>query len=127
MGMFDSFKPNRKYSCPVCNEMLDEWQGKDLDCLLFEWSEGHKYPTGTSASPDSIGEGYFKSTIDVSEFLIYSFDCNCPYPIQLKCETKDNVWVKTSMFTGSKLDRKFFGSETKVEYKNRMRWLEVGL
>jgi len=127
MGMYDSYKPKSSFSCPVCGEKLREWQGKDLDCLLFEWSEGHKYPTGTTASPDLIGEDYYESIINVSEFFIYSFDCDCPYSIQLKCETKDNVWVKTSMFTSSKLDQKLVGAETKVDYKKRMRWLQNGL
>ena len=40
MGMFDTYKPAKGHKCPVCDEELLEWQGKDGPCALFVWSEG---------------------------------------------------------------------------------------
>ncbi len=35
MGMFDWYKPKERTCCPVCKEVLEEWQGKDGDNALF--------------------------------------------------------------------------------------------
>ena len=45
MGMFDYYKPAKKYSCPVCGTPLKDWQGKDGPCCRpLCLAKGEKYP-----------------------------------------------------------------------------------
>lgn len=125
--MFDKFKPKEGFCCPVCEKELSEWQCHDLDCALFVWEEGKKYPVGTGQDEVNLNEEYFKSTIKANEFFISSFDCGCPFPTKLKCRVEDGVWNSTELFTGTEADLQHVGPETKSKYKERIQWLNKKL
>ncbi len=52
MGMFDWYKPKERTCCPVCKEVLEEWQGKDGDNALFVWQEGDVHPIDQKVDED---------------------------------------------------------------------------
>lgn len=127
MGMHDSFMPKKEFCCPVCSNELEIWQSKELDCLLYIWKEGELNPSGSTADPENLSPSYFEAYISEPEFMIYSFDCSCPYPTYLKCRVKNNVWNSTELFTGTEEDRKLYGAETRSNFKQRMKWLNKEL
>lgn len=82
MGMFDWYITIPKLNCPVCGRELLEWQGKDGPCGLFTWKQGVLAPTDQKAGESNIPE-YDRARVRLpSSFRMYSYDCNCPYPVE---------------------------------------------
>ncbi len=129
MGMIDSFRTSEKFSCPVCGTILSDWQSHESEGLLLIWVQGEKYPLDTELPDECVGDRreFLQSYTLPDEFMIYSYDCDCPYPIELLCHCEDGLWKRSQLFTGSTADKVFAGAETKSAYKKRMKWLRKEL
>ena len=119
--MFDTYKPAQKYTCPVCGGELEEWQGKDGPCALFIWSQGIAYPIDQDAGESNLSEDEKRIKRLPGEFVIYSFDCGCPYSVEANCKCKDGVWVSTELVTASNAKQR--KEEKRGEFKERLKWL----
>ncbi len=126
MGMIDSYRPKQTFKCIVCGTELKDWQGTDADCMLLYWEEGKAHPVATDFPEECFADKneFLKSCYLPESFMIYNYDCDCPYPSELSCTCINNIWIKSLMFTGSEEDFKFKGAERKKEYKKRMKWLK---
>lgn len=124
MGLFDWYKPNPSLNCPVCGETLSEWQGKDGPCLLFVWQQGFVNPVKHLGD----GEGFQVSDSDLKnlklpkEFGIYSYDCECAFPVEAMCRTENDVWTETELITAENARQQ--KRERKADFKARLKWLE---
>jgi hypothetical protein len=97
MSMFDWYKPATELRCPMCGNLLIEWQGKDGPCALFLWQEGVKYPVDQLADAEEVRlsrEERVRFTLPV-QFTIYSYDCPDHHPIDAQCGTYEEVWSST--------------------------------
>jgi hypothetical protein len=123
MGMFDWFQPEPQQKCPVCDKILSEWQGYDGPCLLFVWRQGAAAPVAHRGD----GEDFQVSDSDLNnwrlpnEFVFYSYDCQCPYPVEAKGRTENEVWASTELINASNARQR--KSERKGEFKQRLKWL----
>jgi len=122
MGMFDTYKPAQNQRCPVCGNELREWQGKDGPCALLVWAEGVAEPISQDAGDMNISEAERRKIRLPDVFEIYTYDCNCPFPVSAICESKNGVWVKTKVVDLSRA--KQGKTERKEDFKKRLRWLE---
>ena len=129
MGLFDWFQPKNKFPCPVCNKELVEWQSKETDCMLAHWEEGKRHPIKVDW-PDNCfdkKQEFLEASTLPKEFMIYSYDCDCPYRTELACCCENGIWISSKMYTGLEEDRKLVGAETKEQYNRRMQWLNSKL
>ena len=120
--MFDTFKPAQVQKCPVCGRVLTEWQGKDGPCALFVWEEGVAWPTSQEASDMNISDEERKDVRLPEKFEIYSYDCDCPYPVEAVCVTTSGTWSSTKIIDSSLAEQR--KEERKEDYKKRLKWLE---
>lgn len=97
MSMFDWYQPVAKLRCPVCENPLEEWQGKDGPNGLFLWREGVKHPVDQLIPDEEVRwppEEWIHFTLP-PKFIIYSHDCPDHQPIDAEGITQDGVWSKT--------------------------------
>jgi hypothetical protein len=124
MGMFDWYKPEPSLNCPVCSKTLSEWQGKDADCLLFVWQQGLAHPVEHKGD----GEDFQVSEVDLrnfrlpKEFGFYSYDCDCPFPVQAIGKTENEVWSSSELIRAE--NAKQGKNERKEQFKARLIWLQ---
>lgn len=120
--MFDTYRPAKEQKCPVCGSVLSDWQGKDSSCSLFVWEEGIAWPTKQEANDMNVSDEERENVRLPETFVIRSYDCDCPYPVEAICETKNGTWASTKIidFTLAK-QRK---DERKEEFKKRLKWLD---
>jgi hypothetical protein len=98
MSMFDYFRPASQQVCPVCNRVLNEWQGKDGPNGLFIWSEGTPYPIEQAVSEDVRIDASARGKLRLpARFVIYSYGCPDHHPIEAECGTSDGVWITTTI------------------------------
>ena len=121
MGMFDWYKPKERTCCPVCKEVLEEWQGKDGDNALFVWQEGIAHPIDQRVDEDwAISkEDYVKFRLP-KEFSIYTNECNCPCFVVADCSTSEGIWNKTVIIDSTNVKQ---GSMRKSDFKEYLKWL----
>lgn len=114
MGFFDWYKPVPDLRCPVCENVLDDWQGKDGACGLFVWQQGIAYAVDQTGGDSNIDEADRKKFRLPEEFEIYT-DCrNCSINVIADCETEDEIWSKAQIVKTEKipkLPRKWFNPE----------------
>ena len=122
MGMFDEYEPAQNLTCPVCNEALIDWQGKEGPCALFVWKEGEASPIDQLAGDANCSLELRTTSRLPKEFYIYSYDCGCSYPIEAICSTNDGVWNKTIIISSNNAFQK--KHERKSEFKKRLKWLQ---
>ncbi len=122
MGMFDTFIPDPHISCPVCGALLSDWQGKDADCALFVWRQGLAAPIDQTVPEEARLTDAQRSTLRLPQaFEIYSYDCDCPFPVEAICTCTDGVWDRTDVVTAATAWRK--PGERRGTFKARMKWL----
>jgi hypothetical protein len=123
MGMFDWYEPEPPICCPVCGKALTEWQGKDGPRLLFVWRQGFAAPVEHRGD----GEDFQVSDTDLqhwrlpSEFDFYSYDCECPYPVEAIGRTENEVWTLVEVITAENASQR--KEERRGEFKARLKWL----
>ena len=124
MGMFDWYKPKPTLNCPVCRQTLTDWQGKDGPCLLFVWEQGFADPLKHLGDGESfqVSDSDLKEWKLPDEFGIYSFDCECPFPVEAIGRTENEVWTATELITVENVRQQ--KSERKAEFKARLKWLQ---
>ncbi len=123
MGMFDYYEPNPPLLCPVCRTALMEWQGKDGPCWLFLWRQGYPAPTEQRVDAESgiAIEGMEQERLP-DEFLIYSYDCDCPSPVEAVGKTHEGVWASTELVTAENTVQR--PHETRGDFKMRVNRLK---
>ena len=122
MGMFDSYLPDPPLSCPVCGASLSDWQGKDADCGLFVWRQGLASPSEQAAPIDLRITDAERSTCRLPRtFEIYSYDCDCPFPVEAIGTCSNGVWARTEVVTAATARQK--PGEGRGTFKARMKWL----
>ena len=122
MGLFDTYRPANRLTCPVCGRELTEWQGKDGLCCLFVWQQGTAAPVGQDWDEQPFDSD---KVIDVrlpETFTIYSYDCGCPFPVEAECRTINGVWTVTELITAENAVQG--KAETNGQFKLRMLWLQ---
>lgn len=120
--MFYTYQPRNPQKCPVCGSQLKEWQGKDGPCALFVFAEGVSGSIRQEAGDLNIPEIIREKEKLPKLFLIFSYDCECPYPIEAVCDPNNGIWVKTRIIDLSTAKKR--KEETKKDFKNRLKWLE---
>ena len=122
MSLFDYYEPEPAQSCPVCGSRLVEWQGKDAECAMLVWRQGCHHPVGQKVDSDiAIADLESLNNSLPSRFLIYSFDCKCPFPVTAECTTEHEVWNNCQVITADNV--KQWPEERRREYKKRLAWL----
>jgi hypothetical protein len=123
MGMFDWFVPADDLRCPVCEASLDEWQSKAGPCALLVWNEWEAAPL-----EQRVDEEYRLSFAELQRFtlpdlfIIYSYDCGCPFPAEASCKSVDGVWSATELITAENYRKDPL--QTKAQFKERLLWLQ---
>jgi hypothetical protein len=56
------------------------------------------------------------------EFVINSYDCECPFPVEAVGCTENDVWTTTELITVGNIRQK--KTERKAELKAGLKWLE---
>ena len=56
------------------------------------------------------------------QFGIYSYDCDCPFPVEAIGRTENEVWTSTELVTVENAQQR--KSERKEEFKDRLNWLQ---
>jgi hypothetical protein len=115
MGFFDSYEPIPDLRCPICENVLNDWQGIDAACGLFVWQQGIAYPVDQTGSESNIDEADRKKFRLPEEFEIYANCENCgDVQIIASCKTEDEIWNETVITKTEKLPklpRKWFKPE----------------
>ena len=122
MGMFDTYETRLPLQCPACGVELSNWQGKDGPCGLFVWREGEPNAVSQGADESNLNPENRKKFVLPEIFEIYSYDCDCPFPVEAICSCQNGVWNKTEVVTLENAKQK--KSERKDDFKKRVRWLE---
>jgi hypothetical protein len=124
MGMFDWYKPEPDLNCPVCAKLLSEWQGIDADCLLLVWKQCVANPIEQKGDDEDfqISEADLTNFTLPKEFSFYSYDCDCPFPVQAIGKTENGLWASTKLVTAE--NAKQGKEERKEQFKARLKWLQ---
>ena len=113
--MFDWYKPVPDLRCPICENVLDDWQGVNGACGLFVWQQGIAYPVSQEADECNIDEEDRKKFRLPEKFEIYKTCENCAdYTIIASCITENEIWSETEITKTEKLPklpRKWFKPE----------------
>jgi len=124
MGLFDYYEPSGPCDCPVCGTHLSEWQGKDGECALFVWRQGIAAPVEQRVDDDIACLPAVREQERLpTKFLIYSYDCDCPFSIDAECAAPDGTWTEMQIVTADTLEQ---GLMTRKDYRARLRWLQSG-
>jgi hypothetical protein len=117
MGMFDYYRPKPDIACPVCGAAGLEWQGKQADCCLFLWEQGHAGPVDQFVDDDCKGlpEVVAKCRLP-SRFQIYA-ECLCPTFLEAVGTTEQGVWTRTEL--ASPTNAVASPDESEREFRNR--------
>jgi len=121
MSLFDTYIPAEILHCPVCNEKLSDWQGKDGPNGLFVWCENKKAPIAQNAADSNILDVDRAKFTLPEKFELYSYDCNCKYPVLAIGMCTERTWNRTILITSENaVQRK---EERKGDFKKRLSWL----
>ena len=89
--MFDWYKPVPNLDCPNCADLLEGWQGKDGENLLFTWQQNEIAPIG-----HFVDEPVHWSVLEASRlpefFDIYTRCEACDTEVTAYCFCVDGVW-----------------------------------
>jgi hypothetical protein len=96
VGMFDWYEPTPPLSCPRCAARLDEWQGKDGECALWVWREGHVDPVDQRVDPEWRSSGLAAPLR--ARFEIYT-TCSQGHHVEAFGEAPDGIWTRTTLIT----------------------------
>jgi hypothetical protein len=94
--MFDWYEPVPPLSCPRCTAPLDGWQGKDGDCGLWLWRQGHADPVDQRVDPERRSSG---SAVRLPvRFDIYT-TCSHGHHVEALGEAPEGTWKRTTLIT----------------------------
>jgi hypothetical protein len=100
MGMYDSYIPDPPLDCPVCGERLGNWQGKEAQCLLLTWKQGHRFPIkhdlGDWVEND---KAFLESQTLPPQFAFYTYGCKCNRWISAYGFCDKNTWMRSEIVT----------------------------
>jgi len=100
MGWFDYYEPVQALSCPVCQSLLQEWQGYGGLCGMLLWRQGFTAPVDqliddeVKLFPDDIASKRLPE-----KFLFFSWDCECPYPVEAEGLAPNGTWIESRVIT----------------------------
>ena len=122
MSLLDHYEPDPPLACPACGAELEGWQGKEGDCSMLVWRQGHAAPVDQEV-PDEI-KGY-PDVIGAlrlpNEFEIYTQCCGGSFFITAHCAARDGVWTHTELETWETTRQDH--SERRGHFKRRLAWL----
>lgn len=122
MSLLDHYEPDPPLACPACGAELEGWQGKEGDCAMLVWRQGHAAPVDQEV-PDEI-KGY-PEVIEAlrlpEEFEIYTQCCGEGFFITAYCTATQGVWSHTELETAE--SARHLSSETRGHFKRRLAWL----
>ncbi len=122
MSLLDHFEPDPPLTCPACGAELQGWQGKEGECAMLVWRQGHAGPVDQEV-PDEI-KGYPEVIGALrlpEEFEIYTQCCGGSFFITAYCEAPNGLWSRTELETAETARQG--PSERRGEFKRRVRWL----
>lgn len=101
MGLFDHYVPDPPLVCPVCNTVLDGWQGKDGPCMQLTWKQGAKIPVAHIWPDECVpkDEIFFETFVLPRHFQIYTDECICQRTIEAYGICNDEIWLQTEIVT----------------------------
>lgn len=124
MGMFDYYEPEATLRCPACNKILWEWQGKEGANGLLVWRQGMAAPVDQRADEANLDDEDRNQLRLPEIFEIYSYDCGCPFPVEARCRSIDDVWTETELITADNATQR--SNERAWQFRARLRWLRRG-
>jgi hypothetical protein len=96
MGMFDWYIPSPAIDCPVCGDGLDDWQGKDGPCDLFEWRQG--VTEAVDQRVDVAIPEVLRRRMRLPEYFeIYTSCSRCSSWVEACCATTAGAWTTTDL------------------------------
>lgn len=101
--MFDWYEPLPPPSCPRCAAPLDGWQGKDGDCALWVWRQGHAEPVDQRVDPECRSPGSAGRL--PARFEIYT-TCSQGHHVEAFGEAPEAIWTRTTLITAPVPPRK---------------------
>jgi hypothetical protein len=123
MGWFDYYQPRQRLTCPVCGSALHEWQGTEGPCALLVWREGLGAPNDQRVDVELRPVPWPNPTWRLpGMFSIFSYDCECPFPVEAFCRAIDGCWMSTDLVVLANAVQR--STETRAAWASRRRWLE---
>ena len=99
MGWFDWYQPIEDLRCPICKVALKEWQGKDGQCALAIWRQGHSAPVGQMVDDEVKMPQEIIDTWRLPEtFEIYSYDCG-KHCVIAEGRIEGEIWALTKIIS----------------------------
>ena len=94
MGLFDQYQPDPPIQCPRCETLLADFEGKEGECRLLVWRQGHKSPIGfvelnVTTNNDETSVEAFRLP---AEFEIYTVCGKCERNVDVTGFCDDGVW-----------------------------------
>jgi hypothetical protein len=112
MSWFDWYLPAEELSCPVCGHPLTDWQGSDGPSALLVWRQGRKTPTGQRVDEELRASPWPDPGWQLPrDFVIRSFDCPCPFPVEAIGHSTDGTWLVTELIA--------FNNAQQYKHENR--------
>ncbi|MFH1300233.1 MAG: hypothetical protein ABIK07_04165 [Planctomycetota bacterium] len=101
MSLFDHYIPDPPLRCPVCDSVLEDWQGKDGPCFLLTWRQGIKFPVAHEWPDESVSDtkSFLESWTLPSRFVIYTDGCRCDRQIEAYGTCENGVWMFAEVVT----------------------------
>jgi hypothetical protein len=125
MGFFDWYEPRSELLCPVCGRALSDWRGYDGPNALFVWRQGHLSPVDQRVDEEvRLAPEDMASWRLPKDFVLYSDDCGCPFPVEAFGTTLEGIWTTTTLVSIDNATQK--RHERRAEWKARRAWLARG-
>lgn len=122
MSLLDLYEPDPPLKCPACGAKLEGWQGKDGDCALLVWRQGHPAPIDQELPDDIRGYPEVIEALRLpEEFEIYTQCCGEGFFISAYCTAPHGVWTHTELETWETTRQDH--SERRGHFKRRLAWL----
>ena len=130
MGMFDTYIPDPAIACPVCGAVLENWQGKDAQCMLLTWKQNEKHPIAHAWPEESVpvDQEFLDQFTLPAQFTIYTNGCNCDRMIYANGTCLDGIWISTELVTPENYRTLPTDSTKDVSRKKEdlRKWLQQG-
>ncbi len=101
--MFDWYEPIPALSCPRCAAALDGWQGKDGECALWVWRQGHAEPVDQRVDAEHRSSG---SVARLPARFVINTTCSRGHHAEAFGEAPEGIWTLTTLITAPVPPRK---------------------
>lgn len=93
--MYDWYEPMPPLSCPRCGAPLGGWQGKDGECALRVWRQGHADPVDEAIDPERSSRSGARLP---ARFEIFT-TCSHGHHVEALGLAPEGTWTLTTIIT----------------------------